>query len=88
MAITSSAKKAVRVAKRRHVFNLRRQKAMKDAVKEILKLVDEKKAKEAVAMLPRLYQAIDKAAKRGVLKRNTAGRTKSRISKRIKNLGA
>ena len=86
MAITSSAKKAVRVAARRHVFNLRRQKAMKDAVREILKLADEKKGAEAAAMLPILYRAIDKAAKRGALKANTASRTKSRITKRIGTL--
>ena len=85
MAITSSAKKAIRVAKRRHVINLRRQKAMKDAIKDFSKLADAKQVKEAAAMLSRVYQAIDKAAKRGVLKANTAARTKSRLSKRIKN---
>jgi len=88
MAKTSSAKKAKRVADRRHVFNLRRQKAMKDVLKEISKLVDSKKGKEAAALLARAYQAIDKAAKRGVLKANTASRTKSRLSKRIKAIGA
>jgi len=88
MAKTSSAKKAKRVADRRHVFNLRRQKAMKDVLKEISKLVDSKKGKEAAALLARVYQAIDKAAKRGVLKANTASRTKSRLSKRIKAIGA
>ena len=84
MAITSSAKKAMRVAKRRQIFNIRRQKAMKDAVKGILKLVNEKKAKAAVEILPNVYQAIDKAAKKGVIKSNTAARMKSRIAKRIK----
>ena len=88
MAKTSSAKKAIGVAARRHVFNLRRQKAMKDVLKEISKLVESKKGKEAIALLPKVYQAIDKAAKRGILKANTAARTKSRLSKRIKNLGA
>ncbi|HEY4514057.1 MAG TPA: 30S ribosomal protein S20 [Candidatus Paceibacterota bacterium] len=88
MAITSSAKKAMRVAKRRQIFNIRRQKAMKDAVKGILKLVNEKKAKAAVEILPNVYQAIDKAAKKGVIKTNTAARMKSRISRRIKILTA
>ena len=88
MAITSSAKKAMRVAKRRQIFNIRRQKAMKDAVKGILKLVNEKKAQAAVEILPNVYQAIDKAAKKGVIKTNTAARMKSRISRRIKILTA
>lgn len=53
--------------------------AMKDSVKEIRKLVHEGKMKEAEAKLPGVYQAIDKAAKRGVIKKNTAARKKSRL---------
>lgn len=88
MAKTSSAKKATRVAKRRHVFNLRRQKVMKDVVKEISGLIDSKKGTEATGMLSKAYQAIDKAAKRGVVKANTASRMKSRITKRLKSIAA
>ena len=83
MANTSSAKKAQRAALRRHVFNTRRKKTMKDTVKGISKLIEGKKGKEAEAMLPALYKAIDKAAKRGVVKANTAARMKSRASKRV-----
>ena len=83
MANTSSAKKAQRASLRRHVFNTRRKKTMKDTVKGISKLIEGKKGKEAEAMLPALYQAIDKAAKRGVVKANTAARMKSRASKRV-----
>ncbi|MEK7480272.1 MAG: 30S ribosomal protein S20 [Patescibacteria group bacterium] len=83
MANTSSAKKAQRASLRRHVFNTRRKKTMKDTVKGISKLIEGKKGKEAEAMLPALYKAIDKAAKRGVIKANTAARMKSRASKRI-----
>ena len=87
MAITSSAKKAIRVSKRRAVFNARRQKALKDALKDVGKLIESGNKKEAEALLPRVYKAIDKAAKRGVLKANTASRAKSHISKRIGGLG-
>lgn len=83
MANTSSAKKAKRVALRRHVFNLRRKSVMKDAVKSVGKLIASKSAKEATASLPELYQAIDKAAKNGTIKKNTAARMKSRITKRV-----
>jgi small subunit ribosomal protein S20 len=86
MAITSSAKKAIGVAERRGVFNARRKKELKDSLKEISNLIEVGSKKEANALLPRLYKAIDKAAKRGVLKSNSASRTKSRISKRISNL--
>ena len=80
MAITSSAKKAIRVAARKRVFNLRRQKTMREAIKEVNKLVLAKQIKEAVAKLPEAYQAIDKAKKRGVIKANTAARKKSRLA--------
>lgn len=86
MAITSSAKKAIGVAKRRGVFNARRKKELKDVLKEVEKIIISGKKKDAEALLPRVYKAIDKAAKRGVLKANTASRTKSRISKRISAL--
>ena len=87
MAITSSAKKAIGVAKRRGVFNARRKKELKDSIKDVTNLIEKGSQKEAEAMLSRVYKAIDKAAKRGVLKANTASRTKSRITKRIAGLG-
>lgn len=83
MAYTSSAKKALRVSLRRRVFNARRKKAMKDSVKEVSKLIASKKSTEAGNALPTLYQAIDKAAKNGTIKKNTASRMKSRITKRV-----
>ena len=47
MAITSSAKKAIRVAARKRVFNLRRKNAVTNAVKKIKRLIKEKKNKDA-----------------------------------------
>lgn len=76
MANTSSAKKASRVELRRRVFNARRSKAMKDAVKDVMKTKDG-------ASLPETYQAIDKALKRGIIKKNTAARMKSRVARRV-----
>lgn len=82
MANTSSAKKAQRVALRRRVFNVRRASATKSSVKAVKKLIEAKKGKEVLAALPELYQAIDKAAKNGTIKKNTAARMKSRLTKR------
>ena len=83
MAKTTSAKKALRVSSRRKVFNARRKKTMKDSVRETGKLVAAKDLKGAAASLPALYKAIDKAAKHGTIKKNTAARMKSRIVKRL-----
>jgi len=88
MPITKGAKKAHRVSERKRVFNLRRKSVLKDAVKSVEKAAtggDTKKAKE---LLPAAYQAIDKAAKRGVIKDNTAARKKSRLSALIKRQSA
>ncbi len=83
MPITSSAKKANEASLRKHVFNLRRNRDMKAAVKEVRALASEGKTKEAEEKLPVAYKAIDKAAKRGVIKSNTADRKKSRLTKFI-----
>ncbi len=79
MAITSSAKKAIRNSARKRVFNVRRLTEMRGVVKDIKKLIVEKKKDEATALLSKAYKAIDKAAKRGVIKKNTAARKKSRL---------
>ncbi len=88
MANTSSAKKAQRSAQKRRVFNARRKKAMKDAVKDMGKFVLSKSIKEATATLPKLYKAIDKAAKEGTIKKNTAARMKSRAAHSLRSLSA
>ena len=84
MPITQSAKKALRGSKRKRVFNIRRKEAVNEVIKKIRKLVAEKKLMEAKSMLPSVYQAIDKAAKTGYIKKNNASRKKSRISALIK----
>lgn len=86
MANTTSAKKAQRAAEKRRVFNARRKKTMKDALKTVEKMVTAKNAAEAAKALPELYQAIDKAAKNGTIKPNTAARMKSRASKQVSAL--
>ncbi len=83
MPITTSAKKAHRVSERKHVFNLRRTRDMKDVVKEVTKAATTGNTDEAVKLLPKAYQAIDKAAKRGLIKDNNAARKKSRLTKLI-----
>lgn len=88
MANTTSAKKAERVSERRYVFNARRKKTMKDNVKIVSKLVVAKNAKDAEKSLPALYKAIDKAAKNGTIKKNTASRMKSRLAKSVKKVTA
>jgi small subunit ribosomal protein S20 len=87
MPITKGAEKANRQSERKHVFNIRRKGAMKDAEKAVQKAITGGDVAKAKELLPTAYKAIDKAAKRGVIKDNTADRKKSRLTIRVKNAG-
>lgn len=84
MPITRSAKKALRVSDRKRSVNDRTKKVLKEGVKKIQKLAVAKNWKEAKANLPAAYAAIDKAMKKGTIKKNTAARKKSRLSRMAK----
>lgn len=84
MAITKNAEKAHRVSKRKRVYNVRRKVALHDTVKEYRTLATAGKKDEAAKLLPKVYKAIDKAAKGGVIKKNTASRKKSRLAGKLK----
>lgn len=83
MAITKSAKKAHRASLKKRVFNIRRKRVLTDTVKTVRKTMttDAKAARESLSTA---YQAIDKAAKRGIIKKNAAARKKSRLAKAVK----
>lgn len=72
MPIIKSAKKAQRQNIKRRKLNLQYLKKMRELGKKI---------KEDKTLLPQLYKALDKAVKRGVIKKNAAARKKSRITK-------
>ena len=86
MAITRGAKKALRVSKRRRVFNFRRKSEVERAIKSFRKLVAQGDKKGAPEALRKVQSALDKAVKGKTLKRNTAARKKSRLSKLLKKL--
>lgn len=86
MAITSSAKKALRASKKKRVFNLRRKAAIERQVKEFRRLVAAKNKASAAKIMPNLYQALDKATKTHLLKANTASRLKSRAMAALNKL--
>ena len=79
MAKTKNAKKAYRSSLRKRVFNVRRKKTIHDTVKRL----SNASGKEALAILPELYQALDKAAKHGTIPAGKAARMKSRLTKRV-----
>ena len=84
MPITKGAKKAHRASLHKRVYNVRRKKELSAVTKKITKLLLVGKKKDAQTILPSAYKAIDKAAKRGLFKKNTAARKKSSLSALIK----
>lgn len=84
MPITTSAKKALRQSIRRRAQNLIKKESYKKASKDLRKLVAEKKLPEARALLPKVFKALDKAAKTNVIKKGKASRLKSRLSIKLK----
>lgn len=78
-----NAKKALRVSARKRVMNDKRRKTVKETVKAAKNSAGDKKASATALALA--YQAIDKAAKRGIIKKNAAARKKSRLAKAMKN---
>lgn len=78
MAITKGAKKAHRQSLRKNAMNQTR----KDAVRGALKAV-RTAAKGDTKTLAAAYKAIDKALKRGIIKKNTAARRKAKVAKAL-----
>ncbi len=80
-----SAKKELRKRVKREAANLKVKNVMKAAIKKSLKKVQatDKSVKEDLAVV---MKNIDKAAKKGVIKKRTAARKKSRLAKKINKL--
>ncbi|HQL34780.1 MAG TPA: 30S ribosomal protein S20 [bacterium] len=80
-----SAKKELRKSVKREAANLKVKNVMKAAIKKSLKKVQatDKSVKEDLAVV---MKNIDKAAKKGVIKKRTAARKKSRLAKKINKL--
>lgn len=78
-----NAKKALRRADKRATRNLVVKNTYKMAVKTVKKAVAAGTA-EVKEELRLAQKALDKAAKRGVLKKNTAARKLSRLTKAVK----
>ncbi len=86
MANTFSALKRVRQEARRTEINRARKSRLRHQIRTMRRLLEKKDASGAQAMLPKTYSLIDRAAKWGIVKANTAARYKSRLAGRLKSL--
>lgn len=77
MPIIKSAKKALRSSLRKREGNIERKDDLKRSLKDFKKV-------PTPEALSKAYQALDKAAKKGIIKKNTASRKKSRLATLLK----
>lgn len=82
-----SAKKELRKREVRTDFNKKVKDTTKSLVKKSVKAIAAKdtNAKEAVA---KALKALDKAAQKGIIKKNTRNRRKSRLAKKLNTITA
>ena len=88
MANTVTALKRVRVTERRTAINRTRKTRLRHGIRAMRRLLESKDVKGAAALVPRTYSLIDRAAKWGIIKKNTAARYKSRLTLRLRKLAA
>jgi small subunit ribosomal protein S20 len=88
MANTVSALKRDRQLKRRRAVNTVRKSRFRHQVRAFRRLLEAKDIEGAKAMTPQTFSMIDRAAKWGIIKPNTAARYKSRVALRLKALSA
>lgn len=82
MPIKKASIKDVRQAKKRAERNLEKKNAYKDAIKKVTKALAAGE-KELKPLTTAVQKTLDKAAKAGVIKKNTASRRISRLMKRV-----
>ncbi|HXI41401.1 MAG TPA: 30S ribosomal protein S20 [Bryobacteraceae bacterium] len=86
MANHYSALKRVRQTERRTEINRRSKTRLRHQIRDMRRLISEKNASDALKLLPETFSVIDRSAKLGVIKKNTAARYKSSLHLRIKAL--
>ena len=88
MANTVSSVKRIRTTEHRTLVNQMRRTRLRHQIRTIRRLIDKKDATAAEAILPQTFSLIVRSAKWGIIKKNTAARYKSRVTKRVKGLTA
>jgi small subunit ribosomal protein S20 len=88
MANHPSALKRYRQSQKRQAINSTNQHKLKTQLKKLKTAVASKKADDAKGLLPQTFRLIDKSVQKGVIKKNTAARYKSRLTKSVNAISA
>ena len=73
-----------RASKKKHLRNLKVKVNLKKTLKKFQALLAAKNLEEAKTMLTKVFSQMDKAAKKGIVHRNTVSRKKSRLSLKLR----
>jgi len=83
LAHTKSARKMIRVIKRRRTRNKPIATALKTAIIKAERLILAEELEPAKEVVGQTLRTLDKAAQKGIIKSNNAARRKSRLMKRF-----
>lgn len=86
MANTYSAIKRVRATERRTEFNRKNKTRLRHQIRAMRRALQGKDAKVAGEILSKTFSEIDRSAKIGIIKKNTAARYKSNLHLKVKAL--
>ena len=81
-----SAIRRVRSSERNRIYNRFWTTRCKNAVKKVLEAVNEKNKDSVVKLFDNAQSVIDRAVVKGVMHKNTAGRRKAMMSRRVKGI--
>ena len=88
MANHPSALKRYRQSQRRRLINQINRHKLKTQMKKLRAAIMAGQAADAKTLLPPTFSLIDKSVQKGVIKKNTARRYKSRLTKTVNGLKA
>lgn len=80
MAHTKSTIKRIKQNRKRHFRNMSVKSNVKTVIKQFHAALEESDKKAIKGKLMEVYRVLDKAASKGVIKKNTASRKKSRLA--------
>ncbi|MGI9291638.1 MAG: 30S ribosomal protein S20 [Gammaproteobacteria bacterium] len=88
MANSKQSAKRARQGEKRRQRNIALRSRMRTAIKSVLKAAESGNAEEATTLYKAAMPKIDSMVNKGLIHRNKAARTKSRLNARIRNIGA
>ncbi|GAA0416965.1 MAG: 30S ribosomal protein S20 [Bacillota bacterium] len=88
MANIKSAIKRVETNNKKRTNNVMQKSEMRSQIKRVEKLVEANDKENAIVALKDANKSIDKAVQKGIIHANNGNRQKSRLAKKLNQLGA